>query len=61
MDITIKLWLLQIESLIADKHLEVALANRELSLGGWQSNHHAQCVEIDKQIDYIQGEIYKYK
>ena len=48
---TIQLWLLKIRSLIADKEMQVATANREMSLGGWLSDHNAAIAAIDLEIE----------
>jgi len=44
-----ELALLKIRSLIADKEFEIALANRELQLGGWISDHQRSinCIEFE--------------
>ncbi len=41
--------LLKIRSLIADKEFEIALANRELQLGGWITDHQhsINCIEFE--------------
>jgi len=44
--------LARINSLIADKNKEIAIANRELSLGHWLSDHATACEEINKCIEY---------
>ena len=59
-DPTIELWLLRIRSLIADKEMEVAKANRENSMGGWLSDHEAAARAIDAEIEHYAGQIAKY-
>jgi len=48
----IQIELARINSLVADKQMEVAKANRELSLGGWLHDHAAACLEIDRAIEH---------
>ena len=60
LDPTTQLRLLRIQSLIADKNLEVALANRETALDGWLSDHKANCAQLDREIEFIKEEIVKY-
>ena len=47
----IELQLLKIRNLIADKEFEVACANREQSLGGWQCDHPGMIASISQEID----------
>lgn len=44
---------LRIRSLIADKELNVAEANRELAIGGWLSDHYAHNTAINQEIDRL--------
>lgn len=56
---TIELWLLIIRSLVANKEMEVAKANRENSMGGWLSDHEAAARAIDTEIERYVGQIAK--
>ena len=59
-DPTIQIWLLRIRSLIADKEMEVAKANRENSMGGWLSDHEGAVRAIDSEIECYAEQITKY-
>jgi hypothetical protein len=59
-DPTIEIWLLRIRSLVADKEMEVATANRELALGGWLSDHQGAIRAIDAEIEHIATQVAKY-
>ncbi len=48
----IQIELARINSLIASKQIESAIANRELGLGGWLSDHAEACRLIDKEIEF---------
>jgi len=56
-ELLIKIKLLQIESLIADKNYEIAIANRELSNGDWLYDHNSAIRDISDKIDLIIEEI----
>ena len=58
-DQAIQLWILGIRSLIADKEMEVAKANRETSMGGWLSDHDAAARAIDAEIEFYTEQIKK--
>lgn len=48
-----ELILLKIRSLIEDKAMVTATANRELALGGWLSDHQKFLQEINMEIDQL--------
>ena len=48
-----ELRLLQIRSLIVNKEMQVATANRELSLGGWLQNHQIAINSLDSEIEFL--------
>ena len=45
--------LLQIRSLVANKEMQVATANRELALGGWIQDHQLVINQLDAEIEHI--------
>jgi len=45
--------LLQIRSLIANKEMQVATANRELALGEWLQDHQLVINQLDAEIEHI--------
>lgn len=54
MDYVPRLGLLRIRSLIADKEMVAATANRELQqFGEWQCDHQEHHYEIDQQIEEL--------
>lgn len=60
METLTQLRLLQIASLIADKNMVIATANRELALGGWKEDHPKSIDMFNSDIDAITSEILKY-
>lgn len=48
-----ELLLLELRNLIADKEFTIATANRELSLGGWVTDHSEGIRIIDYSINKI--------
>lgn len=60
MEATTQLRLLQIASLIADKNMVIATANRELELGGWKTDHQKSIDMFNSDIDSITTEILRY-
>lgn len=52
-DPTIEIRLLRIRSLVADKEMEVATANRELALGGWLSDHQGAMLAHDELMGVL--------
>lgn len=52
--------LLQVRSLIANKEMEIATANRELSLGGnWLSDHQLAINQLDAEIEHIKEQMHR--
>lgn len=45
--------LLQIRSLIVNKEMQVATANRELSLGHWLQDHQLVINQLDAEIERL--------
>jgi hypothetical protein len=60
MDTVTQLRLLQIASLIADKNMVIATANREFALGGWKEDHQKSIDMFNADIDSITTEILRY-
>ena len=60
METVTQLRLLQIASLIADKNMVIATANRELALGEWKQDHQKSIDMFNSDIDSITTEILRY-
>ena len=60
MDAITQLRLLQIASLIADKNMVIATANRELDNGGWLSDHQEAIDMCNSGIESLSTEILRY-
>ena len=59
-DPTVELWFLTIRSLIADKEMEIAIANKETASGGWLSDHCAAIAAINSDIEHYMNAVRKY-
>jgi hypothetical protein len=49
--------LLKIRNLIADKEMEVAIANKEMDLGNWLCDHALIVRELDNEIQQLFKEL----
>lgn len=56
-DSRIEILLLRIRSLVADKEMEIATANRELALGGWLSDHQGSMLAMNVEIERLATQV----